>query len=1059
MPKFEPVQIIQALAGSGKTQLLAYRFIRLMQLGVDPESILATTFSRKAAGEIRDRIVEMLAEAILEEDKLAELRREVPEITCLEDCVLLLEKLIAALHRLNIGTIDSFFVKTALAFSDLLEFTQGWSILDEVHEDQVFSDAVSRLTKEKNKTEEMATTLRLSKSGAKVPVCKTIDDISSSAFYKVRGVNEGVWKWGTKHSVLTQDEVDKYIDDAESLDLEKKSQRTALTKAVLAMRKGDWKAFLTAGMAPKIIEGSTTYSRAELDTRIAGKYAPLINHGLKVMANRLLDKNVNTFKLMSELQSCWMEAKHERGLYSFDDVTYQLGESGAVDCLDDERLLELQFRMDGAINHLLVDEFQDTSLTQWGVLQPIVQEINQEFQNEERSLFFVGDVKQSLYGFRGGEPALLRGLENELQSAQTRRLEASWRCTPPVLEAVNTVFDGVAHSQLLSDHSSDAAQTWLNDFVKHESAPPTKKKKGYAVVQTAGADSSKTSLQLCIEKVVEVVSKMHSEAPAASIGILVRGNTKQQIQRIVQALRTNDTPVPASEFGGNPLTDSPAVTVILSALLLADDSGNSVHEFHVKQSQLGEYIKEFDGGLIRKQLLKGGYAKLINEYAEQLTEHVDERERLRLWQLVEFAEEYASEKTLRPSDFVRLVEETQVLDPASSQVQVMTIHKSKGLSFDAVVVCDLDSSLWKTPDTMEWHDNQPCTNPTRVGMYTSDYLDEIIPEYQPMREESQRGQVNDALCLLYVAMTRAKHALHLIIPSSESATKHYKQLSGLILQTLGEDHQQPPNNDKLWIAEGSDSSWVDSFKKKEDESVKSISEFTISPPSDPTKVGRGLATTSPSSLEGGGKTKVDERFKGGTNTAFDWGTVVHKWFEDIEWFDGKVPTVDNLIASAPCEEGGRLGNDKLILAAKTCSSALQEESFQHLLSKPDGNVVVYREQDFVLRVEKGTSFVEVDIKEPTDIRGTIDRLVVYKDSNGNVVRAEVIDWKTDKLESGKTVDDLVSNYAPQLASYRLAAARLLDIDISSVTAILALISEKKILDITEKACFVAKTDK
>ncbi len=64
MADFIPVQIIQALAGSGKTRLLAYRFIRLMQLGVDPETILATTFSRKAAGEIRDRIVEMLSEAI-----------------------------------------------------------------------------------------------------------------------------------------------------------------------------------------------------------------------------------------------------------------------------------------------------------------------------------------------------------------------------------------------------------------------------------------------------------------------------------------------------------------------------------------------------------------------------------------------------------------------------------------------------------------------------------------------------------------------------------------------------------------------------------------------------------------------------------------------------------------------------------------------------------------------------------------------------------------------------------------------------------------------------------
>ncbi len=396
--------------------------------------------------------------------------------------------------------------------------------------------------------------------------------------------------------------------------------------------------------------------------------------------------------------------------------------------------------------------------------------------------------------------SLLRGLEGELQCASTRRLTESWRCTPPVLDAVNTIFGNVGEIQLLTDHSVDAAAKWLNDFEAHESAPPTKKKSGYAVVQTARDNPDKSDLQNCVDKVVEVVSKIHTDAPAASIGILVRGNSKQQIQRIVHGLRTNDIHIPASEFGGNPLTDSPAVTVILSAILYADNSSNTAHKFHVDHSPLGIYIKDFSCETIRRSLLKNGYAKLINEFAEQLVEHVDERERLRLWQLVEFSEQYASNTTLRPSDFVKVVEETQVPDPASSQIQVMTIHKSKGLSFDAVVVCDLDTSLWKSPGTLEHHNN-PCNSSVRVGMYASDYLDEAIPEYKEMREESHRNQVNDVLCLLYVAMTRAKHALHMIVPNKNGRKEHKKTFAGLLLQILDLDQNQ--DADKiLWKAKG-----------------------------------------------------------------------------------------------------------------------------------------------------------------------------------------------------------------------------------------------------------------
>jgi len=1062
MNDFKRVQIIQALAGSGKTQLLAYRFIRLLAMKgkdgneIDPKTILSTTFSRKAAGEIRDRIVDMLSEAILCPEKLVELQSVVPEIKSNNDCVVILRKLVAVLHRLNICTIDSFFVKTALAFSDMLGFTQGWSILDEVNEQQVFEDAVIRVATDSGTTKQLAEKILLSKLGAKVPIYGTIESLKDDTFFQIRGAPEEVWKWGIKRKPISQTEIDRCLDAISALDIKNKTFDKAGVKSVENVKKGDWKSFLTGGVAKNIVKGMDKFSSVDLEKKILSAYDPLIQHALNTIANDVFAKNESTYDLMHALWGSWMQAKHDRALYSFDDVTYELGNSGAIDCLEQDRLLELQFRMDGSIDHLLIDEFQDTSLNQWRILEPIVQEIHQEFHNKDRSLFFVGDVKQSLYGFRGGEPALLRGLSDSLGGEEAgvhmRRLEASWRCTPPVLEAVNTVFENAVDAKILEKKSKNSADLWLNDFTHHESAPPTKRKKGYAVVQSAG-DTHESILLNDVEKVVEVVSKIHKDAPSASIGILVRGNTKQQVQRIVHALRTNPDKgkrVLAAEVGGNPLTDSPAVTVILSALLVADNAANTVNKFQVEHSPIGEFMRELSGTAIRTKLLREGYATFIHTLATKLVPSVDKRERLRLWQLVEFAEQHASDVTIRPSDFVRLVEDSQVPDPATSQVQVMTIHKSKGLSFDAVIVCDLDSALWKTPNTLSYHDS-PTHEATRVGVYASDYLDTSIPEYVPMRKESYQNQVNDALCLLYVAMTRAKHALHVVVPCRESRTNddYLQRLDGLILQILGEDQNQKPDA-LIWEADGNDETWVDSFNDCPDEKPSTIPPFVLSPPKEALNLGRGLATASPSALEGGGKTKISERFAGGTNTAFDWGTTVHKWFEDIEWFDGNIPSVDDLIASAPSEEAGRLGLESLSIVASKCIKALQTESVQQLLEKPSGEVFVYCEQEFVLRVAKGTKFAEVEMNETTDVSGSIDRLVVHKDANGNVKRAEVIDWKSDVFEK-ETLQSKIAHYAPQLATYRLAAAKLLGIDVSNVSACLAFTMAGCIEDITEKA--------
>lgn len=1054
MKKFERFEIIEALAGSGKTQELMFRFLRLVKSGADPRTILATTFSRKAAGEIRDRIIESIAQAVLDPEAMRQLVQHVPEIDDgQKGCESLLRELTSSMHRLNIGTIDSFFVKTAQSFSDALGMTPGWSILDSVRDDEVFSSAVSSMTCDAKNTKRFAQLLRWSKSGAKVPVAKTIKEMQQQAYGSVRDTDPSAWLWGTKFPTMTEKDFAAAINTLASCSPTIPQHATDVTKAVDKLQRRDWKSFITSGMAKNLHLGMQDYYKKEIEPDVALAFEPLIEHVVGELANRLMEKNKATHALMHSLNESWSLAKHEYGLYSFDDVTFRLS---FIELM--KGFAELQYRLDSSIDHMLIDEFQDTSLTQWSVLKPIVDEIHQS--DSDRSLFIVGDVKQSLYGFRGGEPALLRNMPEQLEGSAIRQLDVSWRCSSPVLHAVNTIFEKSHESNLLNDHAPDATTEWQNDFIHHVSARPDRV--GHAVIQTAGLDPNgmKTDLALSIEKIVEIVANIHTNAPTAEIGILVRGNTKQQIQRIVHALRTNAPhAVPAAEFGGNPLTDSPAVTVILSALLMADDPGNSVARFHVSSSTLGQHLgilwksentdETFETvcRTIRRRLVTKGYADVVSEFAEALIDSVDERERLRLWQLIEFAESCSNtigaSNGLRPSEFVTLVKKTQVPDPASSLVQVMTVHKSKGLSFDAVVVCDLNQPIWKSPKVMQLHDD-PYKTATRAGMYARDTLDVDIPEYAEMRKELHAQQVNDALCLLYVAMTRAKHALYMVIPSRKSKS-HLKKLDGLILQIIDEPQAQDPDA-IVWTAKGSDPSWYKTFAIPiEEEKPTQIGDVTIRPPREGEECyGHGVPSASPSSLEGGGKIDIADRFNGKTNAGFSWGTIVHYWFEQIEWLEGETPTIESLVSSAPSKEATLLGEEQLQMAATSFIEAIESDAIMNLLSKPEGVVSVFNEQPFAVRVEKGTHFADVVVKEHTDLQGFIDRLVVYYNDDGEPQRADVIDWKTDSFAT-EEIEEKKKHYAPQLASYRFAVSKLIGIPMDKISTVLVFVKAQNIV--------------
>ena len=150
MSTHTPHVVIRASAGTGKTFQLSNRFIELLHAGVAVDRILATTFTRKAATEILDRVVVRLAEAAMDQPSCEELATVLPTAHAgprftQARAQHLLRILIQNLHRLQIGTLDSFFAQIAGSMSLELGLPPGWSIVDELYDIRLRDEAIELL--------------------------------------------------------------------------------------------------------------------------------------------------------------------------------------------------------------------------------------------------------------------------------------------------------------------------------------------------------------------------------------------------------------------------------------------------------------------------------------------------------------------------------------------------------------------------------------------------------------------------------------------------------------------------------------------------------------------------------------------------------------------------------------------------------------------------------------------------------------------------------------------------------------------------------------------------
>lgn len=817
--------LVRASAGTGKTYRLTARYLRILLQGSAPESMLATTFTRKAAGEILERVLLTLARAADPEnpEALAALRDQVdlptlPQSVCLEKT----EQLLRHIHRIRICTLDSLFSQLARSFAFELGLPPGWRLTDEIEEVWLRERAVDALIDSLEPTEMTALLSMLGKGEVKRSIARELLQVVDEAFSIQRLSDAKVWK---KLTAPKQPEAAQVKAAAGVMRMAKQAQKRHLTKLEKLADILDARDF-AALINDTVIANVAAARRSGGDVLYYGKPFPedvdeAFDVAYAAARSELLSlvraQNEGTASVLGTYDYHIASLKQSLRAIGFEDVAIRLARQ--FSSLDED---SLGLRMDGAINHLLLDEFQDTSPVQWQVLRPFAMRCADEVvppkhADEERevmrSFFCVGDTKQAIYGWRGGVAEIFDAVADQIPGITELEQNTSFRSSPVVLGIVNQTFSNLPRHPAFESAGNDpsdksmyeaaAVQRFAKRFPKHTTART--ELAGHVRVETCRKiddGDAATKRRACFEDAARIAADLHRANPEITIGILTR--TNHGVAQLIYLLEKMEVDV--SQEGGNPLIDSAAVEIVLSALMSADHPGDARWAFHVRQTPLHS-IPGFGPQWVRSHCEDRGIAETVERLAAAMAPVCDDRETLRLKQLTRLALTYESNRAPRLRDFVRMVREKRIERPRAARIRVMTVHQSKGLEFDAVILPELDGALTRSRGQCVPDIETAGDAPQGLTRYVSSQAWHFLsPRWQRAFGMQADAAMTEALCLLYVAMTRARQSLRIIIQPPTKEKFENKTAAALVYHSLQCDVD--PTEGSTILHDAGDPEWM-----------------------------------------------------------------------------------------------------------------------------------------------------------------------------------------------------------------------------------------------------------
>jgi ATP-dependent helicase/nuclease subunit A len=465
---------VEANAGTGKTKVLTERVTRLLLDGVRPERILCLTFTKAAAAEMRNRLAGQLGRWAMADDEalgkeITALINEVPQAERRSLARRLFARVLDAPGGINILTIHAFCQALLKRFPLEAGVPPGFEVMDEAQS--------ATLLRQARDDQVEALTHADAPEGLRAALARVAGRISVGEYAELmaRLLSERAWllarianEAGLKR--LGQ-RLRKRLDCERQTPIDESSLRAAAQALIEAGGKTDpargeaMAAWLAAGSERDDLQPAYRaifftdkgQLRKILATKAAIKREPGIEDILRAEADRLesargvalVELTLALLRLGLDITRRFAAAKRRRGVLDYDDLivaTRRLLESA-------ESAAWVLYKLDGGIDHVLVDEAQDTNPDQWEVISRLTEEffVGDGAVDRDRTIFVVGDTKQSIFGFQRADPAKLaqmRGLFEEKIRGAGRGFEpvdliVSFRSTPAVLDAVDWVFDQV----------------------------------------------------------------------------------------------------------------------------------------------------------------------------------------------------------------------------------------------------------------------------------------------------------------------------------------------------------------------------------------------------------------------------------------------------------------------------------------------------------------------------------------------------------------------------------------------------------------------------------------
>lgn len=719
---------LKASAGSGKTFALSVRYIALVLRGENINEIVALTFTKKAANEMKERIIATFLDL---QNKKGELEAVCAELDISQDEAIKRrdERLSVFLQsELKIYTFDAFFSGILKKFSQNLGISPDYSVQDSL-QDLAWKKFVKEASKDKKLLSELALMMIIS-SQKEASFSQTL-----AKFYESFGGE-------------LKDSGASYPDDSKV-----RAAQRAINEHIALQNGASDVAKKTFG-EQNLFElfKSKVFARQSLDYRTFSKiYTPELdrlfcelkeaakNYILEVEKYRLSGFS----KLLKLYKASNLELNKEINALSFADIN-KLVFKLLVQSLDKEALY---FRLDGRINHLLVDEFQDTNVMQYEIILPLIAEIVSGYgQNGLGSFFYVGDTKQSIYKFRGGKKELFDKLGDDFSQIDIENLPSNYRSLKALVKFNNAVFEEIYHRYGLSFEPQEPAKKdeALSYEVSGECAYFEVEKDDYGYLRVLSDEDIAGAV------VSQVKELLKAGVNASEITVLCWKNS--DISLISEVL--SSAGIKSVNEGTLELKRTPLVAAIIEYAKFCLFS----EEIYEKN------LKALVNANVKKLNIKPEVSATNSLFylAKNLGISMADVDILRLFEL---SVEY---KNL--SDFIFNLENfSSKISPKSSDgVRVMTVHKSKGLEFAHVIVCDMmgkgrgDDSNFIT----EYSENGEWIVKSKISgreNFDSDYASVL----EQMKELEKQENINK----IYVAFTRATKSLIIIkqaVPSGNS---------------------------------------------------------------------------------------------------------------------------------------------------------------------------------------------------------------------------------------------------------------------------------------------------